>query len=63
MSSSYVWLRMEKSFWHDTGRGHPSLTHVVHSMVMPKPFSLETPQCLMSFASKSSLMDFTVRRG
>jgi hypothetical protein len=36
--------------------------HVVASMVMPNAFSLDTPQCLMSFASKSALMAFTWRR-
>ena len=61
MSSSYVWLRIEKSFWHETGSGHPNLTHVAQSMVMPNAFSLDTPQWRTNPASISAFTASTVR--
>ena len=61
MLSSYVWLRIEKSFWQETGSGHPSRTHAAQSIVMPYAFSLDTPQCLTRPASMSSFIASTVR--
>mmetsp|Transcript_26868 Transcript_26868/g.62746 ORF Transcript_26868/g.62746 Transcript_26868/m.62746 type:complete len:215 (+) Transcript_26868:257-901(+) len=61
VSDSYVLFSSEKSFWHETGRGTPSRSAVVQNMVMPKAFSLESPQCLMRPASSSRFTESTCR--
>lgn len=43
----------EKSFWHETGLGTPSLSAVTQNIVMPNAFSFERPQCLISPASSN----------
>ena len=61
VSASYVWFRMLKSFWHDTGSGHPSRSAVLQSMVIPNAVSLLTPQWRINPSSKSFMMDLIVR--
>lgn len=52
---------MEKSFWHETGNGHPRRSHAQHSIVIPNAFSFDTPQCLIRPRSNRRLMLSTAR--
>ena len=59
VSPSYVRLSSEKSFWHETGRGQPSLSAAKQNIVIPNAFSFESPQCLIRPRSSSRFTLFT----